>query len=270
MPESTVGTQLQSARAALRLSLKDISNATKIQPWVLEALERDELQKTMNPIYVKGFVATYAKCLHLDPHALLQQLYPPVAVVEETTPQMTPMTKHDDTDTSHGSWPTLSLPWPLIRRVATAAAGAVVVIGLVKANPLRRFSLSAPRQEANLTIAREPSTVRPETLTIPLNQSLELKLIARRSTWISVEGDGRLLTQREVSAGTQETWKAKRQVKLIVAKPFHVDILLNGQSISPLLLAHQGRLLIQHRSISALPSSPGSSDLTVRAGVSAE
>lgn len=259
MAELTVGEQLKAARTAQRLNLRDISNVTKIQPWVLETLERDELPKTMSPIYVKGFVTTYAKCLRLDPHALIEQLYPPPTLSEPAAVPSKTLT-----------WPVVELPWVLLRRVGTAAVGVIALVVMVKANPLRRFSVATPRQEASLTITSERPTVRSETLAIPLNQSLELKLIARRSTWISVEGDGRLLTQRELAAGTQETWKAKRQLKLIVAKPFHVDVILNGQSISPLVLAHHGRVLIHHRTISALPDSPETPDLKVRAGVSSE
>ena len=72
--EQTVGFQLQQARKQRRFSISRVSNATKIQPWVLEALEADRLQDMMSPIYVKGFLMTYAKYLLLDPTALLARL----------------------------------------------------------------------------------------------------------------------------------------------------------------------------------------------------
>lgn len=259
MPDASVGAQFQAARAELQLALKDVAHVTKIQPWVLEALERDALHQTMSPVYVKGFIATYAKCLGLNPEPLVKQVYQPVEPEVAGPPAFEPVAR-----------PAVDIPWYLVRRVGTAAAGLLLVVAVVKLNPLRKLSVSAPRREANLTMTAEPKTVRPESLAIPLSQPLELKAIARRSTWISVEGDGRLLTQRELAAGAQETWKAKRQFKIVVAKPFHVDVLLNGQSISPLLLAHQGRVLIQHRSVSALPDAPHAPALKVQAGVASE
>ena len=69
-----VGAQLQGARTDRKLSLSDVTQATKIQPWVLEALEADRLQDLMSPIYVKGFLTTYARFLHLDPSPLVTQL----------------------------------------------------------------------------------------------------------------------------------------------------------------------------------------------------
>ena len=259
MPEHSVGTQFKQARAELRLALKDVAQATKIQPWVLEALEQDALHKTMSPVYVKGFIATYAKCVRLDPEPLVRQLYAALDPAPVAPASSEPAMK-----------PSVDIPWYLFRRVGTVAVGLIVLVVMVKVKPMRALSISAPRHEASVTITAEPKALRAESLVIPLNQSLELKAIARRPTWISVEGDGRLITQRELVAGAQETWKAKRQFKLVVAKPFHVDVLLNGHSISPLLLAHRGRVLIGHRSISALPDAPGTPELKIQAGVSAE
>lgn len=259
MPEHSVGAQFKQARAELRLALKDVAQATKIQPWVLEALEQDALHKTMSPVYVKGFIATYAKCLRLDPEPLVRQLYQPLESEPVAAASAEPAMRRP-----------VDIPWYLFRRVGTVAVGLIVLVVMVRAKPLRTLSISAPRREASVTVTTEPKALQAESLTIPLNQSLELKAIARRPTWISVESDGRLLTQRELVAGAQETWKAKRQFKLVVAKPFHVDVLLNGHSISPLLLAHRGRVLIQHRSISALPDAPGTPELKIQAGVSPE
>ena len=261
MVELSIGEQLKHARLAQRLSVKDISQVTKIQPWVLEALEGDELHKTMSPVYVRGFVTTYAKCLHLDPQPLIQQLDPSAEPAEVLKEPPTP---------AINAWPSLEMPWYLMRRLGTAAAGLLLLIVMVRMKPLQRFSLSSPRQEANLAMSHDRQAIRPDTLTIPLNRPLEVRIVARRSTWISIEADGRLLAQRELAAGTQEIWKAKQQVKLIVAKPFYVDVLLNGQSISPLVLAHHGRLLIHRRSITSLPDAPGTGELKVQAGVSAE
>lgn len=257
MPEGSVGAQLQAARTEQRLALKDVAQVTKIQPWVLEALERDTLHQTMSPVYVKGFLGTYARCLGLEPDPLVQRLYQPTEPEPAAELAAKPAVA-------------VEVPWYLIRRLGMAAASLLIVVAAVRLNPLRKLSVAAPRQEASLTVTAGPKAVRAESLTIPLSQPLELKAIARRPTWISVEGDGRLLTQRELAAGAQETWKAKRQFKVVVAKPFHVDVLLNGQSISPLLLAHQGRVLIQHRSVSALPNTPNAPALKVQAGVAAD
>lgn len=258
MSRESVGAQLKQARLARALNVKHVTQVTKIQPWVLEALENDTLHTTMSPVYLKGFLTSYAKFLGLDPSPLAAQLFPPASV---TVPEASSAVASSSSEpsTAFAAWPVrLEVPWSLIRRLGTVAIGVVGVAILVRVNPLRWFSTSALRQEASLSVLKDP-LMKPhhrQDLAIPLKQSLDLKIVARRPTWISVQGDGRLLAQEELAAGSQESWKAKRAFEVIVAKPFHVDVLLNGQSISPLLLAHQGRVLITHRTISPLLAPP--------------
>ena len=70
----TVGQQLQQARTSRKFSFADVTAATKIQPWVLEALESDRLPELMSPVYVKGFLSTYARFLKLNPTPLVAGL----------------------------------------------------------------------------------------------------------------------------------------------------------------------------------------------------
>lgn len=70
----SVGKQLKEARLAKRLSLTDVTTATKIQPWVLEALEADKLHDQMSPIYARGFLGSYARFLKIPPQPLLDQI----------------------------------------------------------------------------------------------------------------------------------------------------------------------------------------------------
>ena len=66
-----IGTALADARHARGQSIAQVSEATKIQPWVLEALEANQLSGLMSPIYVRGFLTSYAKHVGLDPQARL-------------------------------------------------------------------------------------------------------------------------------------------------------------------------------------------------------
>jgi hypothetical protein len=70
---------------------------------------------------------------------------------------------------------------------------------------------------------------------------------------VQVRADGKLLTQQRLQRGANERWMAKKQFELIIAKPSQVELTLNGQPISPFLLANRGRLLITHQGITRLP-----------------
>jgi cytoskeleton protein RodZ len=282
----TVGSQLQQARRERKLSLADVTATTKIQPWVLEALESDRLQGMMSPIYVKGFLTTYAKFLRLEPGPLVAQLpWPEPEPVQEQLPPASP--------------PAIQLPWPLLRRLGVAVAVTAVIAGLVVVNPLRwmpRISLpslrspklaKAPASQparpvappasrrtsvtpvsepvkppappalklASITPVSEPvKPPTPPTVTLLATQPLELLVTAHRTTWIKVRADGKLLTQQRLQRGAKERWTAKKTLELIISKPSQVELTLNGQSISPFAIAHQGRVLITHHGVTKLPS----------------
>ena len=267
----TPGAQLRQVRSERGLSLADITNATKIQPWVLEALEADRLQGMMSPIYVKGFLTSYAKFLHLAPEPLLAAVpWPAPDPVLEDLPPSTPAVPFTF------RWP--QLPWPLLRRAGAAVAVAGALGGLILFNPLRwlpRLSLPAvavPKVAKAKPARPEPgakpaaptlASVAPvrESVVVPppppgplaTVQPLELSVTAHRTTWIRVRADGKLLTQQRLPRGANERWTAKKQFELVIANPTQVELSLNGQSISPFVVAHKGRILVTHRGVTPLP-----------------
>lgn len=248
MSPSSVGQQLAHARVALRVNVKDVAQATKIQPWVLEALETDRLHTAMSPIYVKSFLVTYARFLRLDPGPLTRQLFPDPPT--EPTPQSVVATE----SATPAAVSLEALPWPSFRLVGVLAVALVGVVVLVKAHPFRRLAAHLPRQEASVSLA--PQLPKPAdidtTMAVQPTLPLELSIVARRPTWISVKADGKLVTQQQLAAGAQERWNARHRFEVIVSKPSQIDLLLNGQPISPFLMAHQGRLVITHNRITAL------------------
>jgi len=301
----SVGAQLQAVRLERKLSLADVAEQTKIQPWVLESLEADRLQDMMSPVYVKGFLSTYARFLRLDAERLVTQLVWPQAKPQQEPlpPPSAPMFQF--------RWPTIRWPtirWPSFhvpRRVGAAAAVGVAIVGLLLANPLppkttvakapaglparqagkpaAKAKLAAAAKKApsaepqNAASAQAASTPRaespapaapklasvslvndsmsvPATPAVPLANapSLELVVTATRTTWVKVRADGKLLTQQRLQRGSNERWVASKQFEVIISKPTQVELTLNGQPISPFLVAHGGRVLITRQGVKPL------------------
>ena len=258
----SVGETLKATRTQLRVQLKEVSHVTKIQPWVLEALETDQLHTMMSPVYVRGFLTKYAKLLHLDPLPLLDQLFPP------PPPSPAPEAESVEPQAPKAQAPPLEvvgrlLEWaqPLLPRLKILVVGAAVVGLLLLVRPLRmvqslqRFvSTKAPHQAASVSVVKPRSAPPPElNMELQPTQPLELSITARRATWVSVKADGRLLTQQQLAVGSKEIWRARKRMELIVATPASVEIALNGQSITPMALAHHGRLVITHTRIEPIP-----------------
>jgi cytoskeleton protein RodZ len=77
----TIGHYLQRQRESEKMSLESVSKGTRINPAFLQALEEDAFQLIPSETYVRGFLQSYAKFIHLDPAEILglyrKQVEPP-------------------------------------------------------------------------------------------------------------------------------------------------------------------------------------------------
>ena len=60
-------------RESKKLSLREVSEATKIPERLLRAIEEDQYDLISSPVYVKGFLDAYARYLGLDPADIIRQ-----------------------------------------------------------------------------------------------------------------------------------------------------------------------------------------------------
>ena len=70
---SDVGGMLREARERRGLSLRQISNATKIAMMTLEALERNDIARLPGGIFSRAFVRAYATEVGLDPEVVIDE-----------------------------------------------------------------------------------------------------------------------------------------------------------------------------------------------------
>ena len=70
----TIGPRLRAAREARNLSVQQAADDTRISLRFLEALEREEFEALPAPVYVRGFLRSYANYLGLEPQSLLDEL----------------------------------------------------------------------------------------------------------------------------------------------------------------------------------------------------
>lgn len=61
------GARLRRSRLLRGLDVGEIAQVTKINPTYLRFLEEERFDVLPAPVYVRGFVAAYARCLGLDP-----------------------------------------------------------------------------------------------------------------------------------------------------------------------------------------------------------
>lgn len=63
----SLGTYLRDERERRNISLESVAKVTRISLRYLEALEKDEFHLLPAPIFVRGFLRTYAAHLGIDP-----------------------------------------------------------------------------------------------------------------------------------------------------------------------------------------------------------
>ncbi len=77
-----LGDELRAAREARGLSLSDVSEQIHIRSIYLRSIEEEDWTAIAAPVYVRGFIRTYARYLGLDPQAAVER-YNAVAAHEE-------------------------------------------------------------------------------------------------------------------------------------------------------------------------------------------
>jgi len=84
--DSGVGTLLKNERQKKGLDFDQVFEMTKIQPHILQALENEDWHSLPSPIFVRGFVRSYAHAVGLDEREVVE-LYQKIAPIESTPPK---------------------------------------------------------------------------------------------------------------------------------------------------------------------------------------
>jgi cytoskeleton protein RodZ len=63
---TSLGNILREAREKLGLSVADVAGQIKFAPRQIEALEAEDFKRLPEAAFLRGFVRSYAKILHLD------------------------------------------------------------------------------------------------------------------------------------------------------------------------------------------------------------
>src|SRR6266542_3086031 len=68
-----IGLGLRQARQARALSLDDISQATKISPTLLKAIENDAFDRIPPGLFTRGYLRAYARAVGVEPEGVVER-----------------------------------------------------------------------------------------------------------------------------------------------------------------------------------------------------
>lgn len=69
------GRALAAARRAKKLEIVRIGTELRLKPETIDALERDDFDHLPSPVFVSGYIRTYARLLDIDPKPLIARFY---------------------------------------------------------------------------------------------------------------------------------------------------------------------------------------------------
>jgi hypothetical protein len=87
---ATIGEQLRQAREAQKMEIHEVADMTNIRGEHIRALEAGNYSVFSAPVYIRGFVRTYANHLHLDAKKILEELGRELADSGQIDPSLAP------------------------------------------------------------------------------------------------------------------------------------------------------------------------------------
>lgn len=240
---SALGERFRAAREARGLSLSDVSEQIRIRSVYLSAIEEENWATIGAPVYIRGFLRTYARFLGLEPEEAVSDFN---AEASSAPPSPPP------SGTSYA--PPIGERRNLSPLIWVAGTIAIVLIGFVVYNffTLQRPSAILSQATASSSIPQVAVSPSPSPTPEPCPSSQAgatsapcppapqptlgprtLSLHLSAASWMRVTVDGNVSMEGTFPAGTSKTFRGR--VALVrVGNAGGVEIVVDGKSIGKL------------------------------------
>jgi cytoskeletal protein RodZ len=176
-PAVTLGEVLAAKRGERGLTIEQAATATRIRAHYLSALESDELERLVAPVYAKGHLRTYARYLGLDPEPLVKML----------------KTETQDPHRLLSIGTHIVRPQMVLTTPAIVAAGIVLLAGAFGGYAWRQIQADQPSAgsspPARVAAATPASTPAPTPK--PQTRPIVVEVRVTEEVWINVFADGK-------------------------------------------------------------------------------
>jgi cytoskeletal protein RodZ len=242
MARGNFGERLKRERELREVPLEEITQATRIGPRFLEALENEDWDKLPGGVFNRGFVRSIARYLGLDEESLLAEY----DLAHGAHAQQLLSQKLENRIPPTPIWIPVTLVLGAILLLAalvfggiygwrkylkrSAASSPVVAVAPVAAAPAN----STPLPVTHAADPSTPTTAIPGETPATAQTSLDLSVSASVVTHVSVEADGILVLDADLHPGENRHFSAKTQFVVTAADSSAVLLELNGEAMPPL------------------------------------
>jgi cytoskeleton protein RodZ len=228
-----LGERFRAAREARGLTLSDVAEHIRIRSVYLAAIEDESWASIGAPVYIRGFLRTYARFLGLDPEEVVADFNGEAPAPPPTAATAGPKTSY----LADEQPPTRTLS-PLIW---AASLVAVVLIAIVVYNEAtlhaRQTAAALPSNTpvaspaASATALAAAASVSPGASPLLGPNTLEVRISA--PSWLRVTVDGNVSMEGTFPAGTVRQFHGKIAM-LRIGNAGGVEIIVDGKSLGRL------------------------------------
>jgi cytoskeletal protein RodZ len=264
-----IGRTLLETREQLGLTLDEAERVTRIRVHHLEAIERGDLEALPSPVQARGFLNNYADFLGLDAEVILLQYAETLQTrrnrdwsgVSLREPGTRPSVQ---VRSRRPRWLSIDL---FVAATITLAIISVFVWGVSRVMAVIRQPTEATEMTTGFTVSTstpqptespdvtEPTVASsfieiPEATTIPtqpilfgLTDTINLKVVIEKRSWVLVVVDGEEVLRGRVKAGEIFEYQGGQVVELATGNGAGLRVYYNGQDQG--LLGEVGQVVVR-------------------------
>ncbi len=236
----TIGERLEEARKRKGISIREAAETTKIRGDYLQKFEANSFDVDLPPLYVRGFLRSYARFLELDPERLVsdfdalggreskpsrRESREGFGRVDFSEPSREPAPGETPGPASGRSAQDQAVMLKFLLLGGGALVAVVVLILLLKVifgggAPAKTASSAVPEQPA----ATQPATTREATFTITIVEPTRIKVAYSDGSTVFLDG------RYPLNRGETRTIRYSKELTVTIEHPDRIRIELNGQA----------------------------------------
>ncbi|MGZ6196817.1 MAG: RodZ domain-containing protein [Vulcanimicrobiaceae bacterium] len=223
----SLGERFRSAREQRGLTLSDVAEQIRIRSVYLAAIEEENWTSIGAPVYIRGFLRTYARFLGVDPEDAVSEFN--ASGADALGPPAT-------TSSSQIGPPSSGRSLSALIWVASAVALALIafVIYLFLAPPKNQPRTVAIGQSTSLPSPAASAVPSPTPQpSAPLASTATLAIHLTAPSWLRVTVDGNVSIEGTFPAGTSRTFHGKSAL-VRVGNAGGVEIVVDGKPVRKL------------------------------------
>lgn len=250
----SVGERLRRGRLDARKTLEQVATETKIQLWILEAIERDDFSRVPGGVFIRGYLTAIACAVGVPPSEVLAAYLP--EVLPPPAPVPVPAPPPDVTDR-----PATRL-WQYVVIAAMVVGAAILWRNMTRTNSEVATALAPPpsattpsRTPASpsspapadprpvesgvtattgATSATVPEKPRSADASTTTTAPFVVQLHANDEVWIEASADGERKAYQLLEQGQELRVEGQKEVRLLVGDAAAVSYTINNRPGRPL------------------------------------